>query len=87
MNQKKKKKIEPKKMENSDHQGLLRSSLKVTSLSDLTSMLLHDKQQLPWDLCSFMTNSNNHVMRFVLLCDKQQPPRDESEGEGGSVSE
>ena len=49
MNQKK------KKNENSDHQGLLQSSPKVTSLSDLTS---------------------------VLLCDKQQPPHDESEVEG-----
>ena len=47
---------EPKKKnENSDHQGLLQSSPKVTSLSDLTS---------------------------VLLCDKQQPPHDESEVEG-----
>ena len=49
-----------KKNENSDHQGLLQSSPKVTSLSDLTS---------------------------VLLCDKQQPPHDESEVEGWSVSE
>ena len=63
---------------------MLQSNNMTTSLSDLTISCSNLKIS-----CSFVTNSNH--LRSVLLHDKQQPPHEESEGEGkgegGSVSE